>query len=355
MSIKRLIKKSIIEANAYKPPINRKDYVKLDLNENYAALDERILNKLKEFDKFTISSYPEYQNLIPLVSKYAGVADDSILLVNGSDSGIQLLIDLFFEKGDTAVIPSPIFFVYYHFLNIKQAIVKNILYTEENSQYKFPFEETLKFLNSGVKGLMLCNPNNPLGVSIPENELQELLNKTNELDIPLIIDEAYLEYSNVNAVKYLPEYKNLIILRTFSKAFGLSGLRLGYVIAQPEIINELDKLRLAWSVNHFAVHAGVVVLGEVDYFKKKIQEQNKIKEMLSDFLSSKGIRCHKTDTNFLICKHPNYLNIISRLNKNKILVNDVSHYPYSGDLLKNAFRVNIPSEEDFGALKKVNF
>ena len=391
MSIKRLIKKSILEAKAYKPPINRKDYIRLDLNENYAVLNDNILRKLKDFDKFTISSYPEYQELIPLVAKYAGVSNDFISLVNGSDHAIQLLIDLFFEKGDAVVIPSPIFFVYHHFLNIKQALIKNILYIEENGKYKFPFEETLKSLNSnvnpvrsahgalnpvcansflsihprgktaeysasnGVKGLILCNPNNPLGISIPEHELKELLRKTNELDIPIIVDEAYFEYSKVNATKYLPEYENLIILRTLSKAFGLSGLRLGYVIARPEIISELEKLRLVWSVNHFAVHAGITVLSEINYFKEKIQEQNKIKEMLYDLLCFKGIQCYKTDTNFLVCKHPNYLDVISRLNKNKILVNDVSHYPYSGNILKNAFRINVPSEEDFNLLKNLDF
>jgi len=355
MSIKHRIKKSILEAKAYKPPINRKDCIKLDLNENYAALDDNILQKLKEFDKFTISSYPEYQELIPLVAKYAGVSNDFISLVDGSDQGIQLLIDLFFEKGDTAVIPSPIFFVYHHLLNIKQTLIKDILYIEEKDKYKFPFEETLKSLDSNTKELILCNPNNPLGISIPVHELKELLHRTKELDIPVIIDEAYFEYSNVNATKYLPEYENLIILRTFSKAFGLSGLRLGYIIANPEIINELEKLRLVWSVNHFAVHAGIVVLGEINYFKEKIQEQNKIKEMLYDLLSYKGIQCYKTDTNFLICKHPDYLNIISRLNKNNILVNDVSHYPYSGNILKNAFRINIPSEEDFALLKNLDF
>ncbi len=355
MAIKRLIKKSILEAKAYKPPINRKDCVKLDLNENYAVLNEKILLKLKEFDKFTISSYPEYSDLIPLVAEYAGVADDYILLVNGSDQGIQLLIDLFFEKGDEVVIPSPVFFVYHHFLNINQALIKDILYIEENGEYKFPFRETLESLNGNVKGLILCNPNNPLGNSIPEEELKELLEKTKELDIPIIIDEAYFEYSDADATKYLSEYENLIILRTFSKAFGLSGLRLGYVVANPEIINELEKLRLAWSVNHFAVHAGIVVLDETSYFKQKIQEQKKIKEMMYDLLCSKGFQCYKTDTNFLVCKHPNYLDIISRFNENKILVNDISHYPYSGNLLKNTFRINVPSEEDFNRLKKLNF
>jgi histidinol-phosphate aminotransferase len=344
-----------LDAKAYKPPINRRSCIKLDLNENYSVLDEKLLEKMRKFDAFTTSSYPEYQELTPLLAKYASVPEGCLSLTNGSDHGIQLLLDLFFEKGDKVIIPSPIFFVYYHFLKIKEVTIKDVLYTEENGQYKFPFEETLKALDAGVKGLILCNPNNPLGNSIPENELVELIKKTNDLDIPIIVDEAYFEYSNVNATKHLSEYKNLVILRTFSKAFGMSGLRLGYVIADQEIINELEKLRLAWSVNHFAVHAGITVLGEVQYFKKKIQEQKRIKDELYNLLSTHGIQCYKTDTNFLICKHPNYSDLVSHFNDNGILVNDVSHYPYSGDLLKNAFRINTPSEEDLNTLKKMTF
>jgi len=355
MSIKRLIKPSILEAKAYKPPIHRRGCIKLDLNENYAVLNKKLLKKIGQVDAFTTSSYPEYQELAPPMAKYAQVPENYLSFTNGSDHGIQLLLDLFFGKGDTVVVPSPIFFVYYHFLKIKEVTIKDVLYTEENGQYEFPFAATLKALDKSVKGLILCNPNNPLGNTIPENELAELLKKTKKLDIPVIIDEAYFEFSNVNATKYLDEYKNLIILRTFSKAFGLSGLRLGYVIADPEIINELEKLRLAWSVNHFAVHAGIIALGEVPYFKKKIQEQKKVKEELYNLLSARGLKCYQTDTNFLICQHPDYLKLIAKLNENGILVNDVSHYPFSGDLLKNAFRINTPSEKDLKALKKLKF
>ena len=355
MSLKHLIKQSILDAKAYQPPINRRDFVKLDLNENYSVLNQELLDKMRSFDIFTISSYPEYQELTPLVAKYAGVSEGYVSLTNGSDQGIQLLLDLFFEKGDVAVVPSPTFFVYYHFLKIKQVTIKDILYTEKNGQYKFPLAETLKALAANAKGLILCNPNNPLGSSIPENELIELLKKTDKLNIPIIVDEAYFEYANADAVKYLTEYKNLIILRTFSKAFGLSGLRLGYIIADPEIINEIEKLRLAWSVNHFAVHAGIIVLKEVPYFKKKIQEQKKLKEELYNLLSAQGLKCYKTETNFLICRCPDYLDMIARFKENRILVNDVSHYPYSGQLLKNAFRINTPSAADFNLLKKLTF
>jgi len=353
MSITRLINKSILDSKAYKPPLNRKDFIKLDLNESYAILDERIIQRLKDFDSFSISSYPEYQNLIPLVAKYANVPADSVSLTNGSDHAIQLLTELFFKKGDTVLIPSPMFFVFYHYLKIKEANIKDILFADKTDHFEFALDNVLDALDSSSKGLILCNPNNPLGTKISKDSVLTLLEKTRDLDIPMIVDEAFFEYSDADATQFLGEFKNLIILRTFSKAFGLAGLRLGYIIADPSIINEFNKIRLTWNVNNFAVYAGMVVLDEIPYFKDKLKEQKAIKDELKTFLESSGIQCYKTETNFLICKHPKHSEIVAKLKENKILVNDISQYPYSGNLLKNAFRISIPSREDFETLKKV--
>src|SRR3989344_3703813 len=166
MSITRLINKSILDSKAYKPPLNRKDFIKLDLNESYAILDERIIQRLKDFDSFSISSYPEYQNLIPLVAKYANVPADSVSLTNGSDHAIQLLTELFFKKGDTVLIPSPMFFVFYHYLKIKEANIKDILFADKTDHFEFALDNVLDALDSSSKGLILCNPNNPLGTKI---------------------------------------------------------------------------------------------------------------------------------------------------------------------------------------------
>lgn len=350
MSIIRSIKKSILESSAYRPPTGRKHFIKLDLNESHSVLNKHIIEKLKNFDAFVLSGYPEYGELTKKLAAYANVPADHIRLTNGSDHAIQLLVDLFFEKGRTAVVPSPVFFPYYHFLSIKEASITEVLYADLGTHFAFPVEAMLGTIDKNTSGVILCNPNNPLGSSIPEDDLKKIIEKTSECDIPLIIDEAYFEYSSSDATRYLGEYPHLIILRTFSKAFGLAGVRLGYVIAHPDVLNEFDKVRLAWSVNHYAVFAGTVVLGELSHFKEKIQEQKAVRRQMREMLAKKKITCYESDTNFLVAKHPNYAALIARLKAANILTQDISHYPHSGSLLANAFRISLPARHELDAV-----
>src|SRR5947207_590094 len=111
--LKKLLDQRVLESKVYQPPTNRKNSVKLDLNESYFFLDQKILKELKKFDYFTLSSYPEYEELTKKISKYSNCKTEEILLTNGSDHAIQMLLNLFFHEGDEVVIPSPTFFVYF--------------------------------------------------------------------------------------------------------------------------------------------------------------------------------------------------------------------------------------------------
>lgn len=351
-NLKKLFKKSLLDSKAYFPPVNRKDFVKLDLNESYILNDE-ILEEIRKIDYFTLSSYPEYGELVSELAGYANRSEEEICLTSGSDQAIQMLLNIFFKEGDQIIIPSPTFFVYFSILNLIEANPKTILYKEEGNKFLFPFKETLGTINSDSKGLLLCNPNNPLGASIPENELIELLEKTSSLGIPVIIDEAYYEFSGYTSAGLLDRFKNLIILRSFSKSFGLAGVRLGYILANKNIIDELIKLRLPWAVNHFAVHAGKVVLKRKQHFKEKVEEINSTKKELADFMRENGYKCYDTDTNFLIVKTDNGKNLMEKFKEEGILISDVSHYPHSGELLQNALRIAVPSKDKLELVKKV--
>jgi histidinol-phosphate aminotransferase len=177
--------------------------------------------------------------------------------------------------------------------------------------------------------------------------------KAHAFGIPVIIDEAYFEFSGSTAAKLLDHYDNLIILRSFSKSFGLAGLRLGYVLAHKNIIDELVKLRLPWAVNHFAVHGGIVALKHQKHFKEKIAETLETKKSLIDFLEGKGAQCYRSDTNFIIAKFSAAKHLVEALKRRGLLVSDVSHYPHSGDLLANALRITVPSQADFPRVQQI--
>jgi histidinol-phosphate aminotransferase len=264
-----------------------------------------------------------------------------------------MLLNLFFHNGDEVIVPAPTFFVYFSLLGLIGASPKVIVHKDEQDRFSFPFEATLSAITASSKGLLLCNPNNPLGASIPEEQMIALVEKAHAFGIPVIVDEAYFEFSGSTAARLLDTYGNLIILRSFSKSFGLAGLRLGYVLAHRNIIDELVKLRLPWAVNHFAVHAGLVALKHQKHFKEKIAETVATKELLMNFLEGKGIRCYRSDTNFIIAKFPASKHLVEALKRRGLLVSDVSHYPYSEDLFTDALRITVPSLADFPRVQHV--
>jgi histidinol-phosphate aminotransferase len=340
-----------LEVKKWIPPKCRSSYIKLDLNENYDLFDSIFINKFLNFNNFIISSYPEYDNLLKLLSKYTKQPPKNIALTNGADQAIELILRLFFNKNSTVIIPSPIFSIYDHVLEILGVKTKHIPYIDIENYFKFPTDETLKHLKSS-NGLILCNPNNPLGSTIENNDLLKLISETNKLNIPCIVDEAYFEFYGKSSAPLLKEYKNLIIIRTFSKAFGLAGLRLGYVLADKAVIEQLLKIRGPWDVNHFAVFAGEIVLKNQKYFYKKLNHLISIKNNLEKFLVKHNYHTYKSQTNFLVVKIKNKKQFINKLLKKNILINDISEYPFHFNLLNNAVRITIPSNErDLKTLK----
>ena len=353
MNLRSLISPEIQNAHAHLPESGREKFIKLDLNESYHFLDRTILAELKKFDVRTIGTYPAYDTLNRVLAKYTGRKREEICLTNGSDQAIQLLSALFFGPGDRVVVPSPTFFVYYSVLDLLRAKAVDIGYTAGQNGFNFPFEQTMAALTPKTKGLLLCNPNNPLGIPIPAAHIKALIVKTHALGIPVIIDEAYFEFYGQTSAALISKYDNLIIIRSFSKAFGLAGLRLGYVLARKEVIDQLVKLRLEWAVNHFAVFTGETVLRHRAHFQKKVAEVISSRRELVAALRRYGYACRDTCTNFILVETAAPARLTAALRRRGILVNDISKYPHGHGLLSHVIRVSIPSRRDMGKVKKV--
>lgn len=327
---------------------DRKKYIRLDLNENPSLLGRDFMAKLKKLDAFTVGAYPEYNELQRRLSSYTGIDVANIALFDGSDHAIELLISLLFKKGDMVVLPEPTFFIYRHKLTLAQVSIHQTLYSvNETNEIVFPFAETLAALNKNTKGLLLCNPNNPTGTLIPQDQLQQLIQKAYKLHIPVIIDEAYFEFYGTSAIPLITQYNNVIVIRTFSKGFGLAGLRIGYVAADTALIAELTKLQLPWSVNHFAVSAAILALKEKRSFAKKRQELLKRKKKFESFLQKQKIHFYRSSGNFLLLQVSNDNDFFDKMKRNGILVGKPYSIKPSFEILKNTIRMSIPSDSEF--------
>ena len=347
------MKKTFEQLKPWRLIRDRTNALRLDLNENIYAPTKEVMRILRTFNDETINVYPYYDRLLQALSTYTGMPKHSILPTNGASQAIIMAIRTLFNTDDNIVVPSPTFYPYYHFLILEGTHIVPTYYTYEQSTatWKFPFEETMHALN-GARGIMLVHPNNPIGVAIPDNIIASLLREASKRDCYVVIDEAYIEFGGKPMHRFIRRYPKLIIIRTFSKFFGLSGLRLGYILARPELINAFSKTVGPWDVNRFAVFAGTRCIEHVDEFYTIKNKITKSREDLYHFFKTRGIDTWRSETNFLSIRTPSAKKILEGLAKKKILISNLSGYPYSQDLFKEALRISIPIKKDLGIFKE---
>jgi len=295
------------QLSPYKPPLNaRHDYegLLLDFNERTMPLHPAVIEALEKFLKSgKITLYPEYYDLIHKIAQYAKVTPKEIMLTSGSEQGIELIFRIFTKKSDTVIIPTPSYAMYYQFAYVINNKIQMPLYHQDN--LSFPVEEVLKQLTNRVKLVVICNPNNPTGTLLELPALEQILKKAIKTGTIVYVDEAYYEYSQVTAAALLEKYPNLVITRTFSKAFGLAALRIGYMLANPNIITNLLKVRGPYDIGTTGVIAATVSLDHVSDIEKYCKEvMTQAKPMVETFFKEKQIKFYSSASNFILFEAP---------------------------------------------------
>jgi len=348
------MRKNLAHLSSWEPPKNRECSLRLDLNENLYAPPDAVLSALKRaLRKNILNMYPEYESARKSIAKYAKVPVQKVLITNGSEEAIQLVIRGLFSQGDSVLIPSPTFHLFYHVLGLEGIRILPLFYSykQQTRAWEFPLDQTLQKLKE-VQGVVLVNPNNPLGVPIPQSALIKILQACRDRKLYVIIDEAYYEFYGLSAKNFLATHKNLFIIRTFSKYFGFSGIRLGYILGHENFLTQLRKIQAPWSVNGFSTFAVIEALKHIREFRRTKEASDKAKNDLYSFFVKQKIEVWPTETNFLVIKNKNSQRIKKELSKRNILVGDLSQYPLAKYYLRNALRITIPTGKDLLRFQK---
>lgn len=319
--MKNLALERIQKMKTYNPPLNGRskfDGLLLDFNERTIKPTDNVINALRNFlQEDRLQTYPEYGQLEKKLAQYVGVNKDQIMITNGSDQGIDLIFRTFTEAGDTVIIPTPSFAMFYQSAQIAGNRILRPLYIKRG--LSFPFEELSGMINDSVKLIVICNPNNPTGTLIAINDIEKIVQKARNAII--LVDEAYFEFSNVTAVPLIKKYPNIIIVRTLSKAFGLASLRIGYVIANDEYIQELRKIRGPYAINMLAYVAASSSLDDkqdIDRYVEKVMKKSK--PMIEEFFIKNKIPFYPSSANFILFKPKDSGSVEKTLRDNGILL-----------------------------------
>ncbi len=307
--MKTAAKKHILNIEPYQPgkPIEEvrrelglKDVVKLASNENPYNPPAKIIRAIEKAAK-TINRYPDGGcfYLRRELAKRLKVSCDQLIFGNGSDEIIVLLLRAFVSEGDEVVVAQPSFLVYDIASRMEGAVVKPVPLRD----FHYDLDRMAEAVTRKTKVIFIGNPDNPAGTYVTAGQLKSFL-KNLPRDILVLIDEAYYEYVSAkdypDAIRLLKAYKNIIITRTFSKMYGLAGLRIGYGIAHRETVDILNRVREPFNVNSLAQAAAVACLKERNYYSRAAKQIEEQRLYLYQQLSKMDVAFVRTATNFIL-------------------------------------------------------
>ncbi len=276
----------------------RSDILRASFNETPLGPSPRALRAIREFLP-DIHLYPEgsYKSLRAKLAKLWGREAENFIIGDGTDEVITLLAQTFVNPGDEVIIGEPTFGAY----RLGVAIQGGVIVPAPLLKFQYDLEVFLNAVSGRTRLLYLCNPNNPTGAYIDKKSLEAFLNRLPG-HVLVVLDEAYADYAEAEDFPpgndYLDRY-NIIVLRTFSKMYGLAGLRIGYGLANRGIIYNLNRVREPFNVNQLAAVAAEAVLDDSEYLELSRQTNRQGKTYLYRRLTEMGLNFSATEANFI--------------------------------------------------------
>lgn len=308
---------------AYHPPLGGRIGLRCDFNENLVGCSPRVLAKLKSLGPEDLARYPEREPVEAIIAAHFNLQPAEVLLTNGVDEAIHLLCETFLEPGDEVLIPVPTFAMYEVFAAATGASIKKI---SAGADFAFPTQALLDHISPRTKLIAIANPNNPTGAVASKNDLLTIVEAAPHAAI--FIDEAYCDFYGSTLFGAWHDHHNLFVARTFSKAYGLAGLRAGILAGASESLASIRRVSSPYSVNTIAVACLPSALADRQFVETYASEICAQRERLGLQLASWGIRFWPSQANFLLfyvgAAHTRF---VEEMRARSILVRDRSRDP----------------------------
>ena len=316
-------RKEVQALPTYHPPLSGREGLRLDFNENTLGCSPRVLGRLRSMAAEDLARYPERAPIEAVVARHLGINAEELLLTNGVDEAIHLLCETYLDPGDEALIVVPTFSMYEIFAAAPGA---RIVKVSADASFAFPVKSTLSQISPLTRLIAIANPNNPTGSAAAIDDL--LLIARAAPNAAILVDEAYFEFHGETLLPRWREYSNLFVARTFSKAYGLAGLRIGVLASNPEQMTCVRKVASPYNVNSVALACLPEAMADEEYVQAYVREVCAGREQLEEELQQLGIPFWPSRANFVLIRvgEVNQAFIIG-MRKRGILVRDRSRDP----------------------------
>jgi histidinol-phosphate aminotransferase len=290
------VRHAILKRKTYEAPAeDRFGKLRLDFNENTTGCGTAALRALRKLTPKQLAMYPEYAKPTRRIAAHFGVAPEELLLTNGGDDALRVFFDAFVEPGSHILICEPTFPMYRYYAEIAGARVETLRY---DGEVEFPLDKFIVALRKRPRVTFIANPNNPTGTLLQPYAIKKILRAA--VNTVVVIDEAYAEFSGVTVLPSIRKYPHLFVTRTFSKAAGLAGLRLGAVMSCQASLSLLRRAMPPFPVNTAALAAAEAAVQERTAIRKYVDQTRRLREWFANELKTEGVKTFASAGNFLL-------------------------------------------------------
>jgi len=314
---------AVLAMPEYHPPLAGRDALRLDFNENTFAPSPRVLAKLQQLTAEGLTVYPEREPVERIVAHHFGLQSDQVLLTNGVDEAIHLLACAFLDEGDEALICTPTFFMYDVSVGMMTTQLRRV---QTDDSLAFPFERFLAAITPKTKLIMIASPNNPTGATVSREHLLAIAAAAPQA--VLMVDEAYFHFHGDTTMGDVGSVPNLIVARTFSKAYGLANLRIGMLAGDARLISYVRKVSSPYNVNGVALAVLPEALGDKAYVAWYVAQVHAGRERVFTALRELGVRTWPSAANFVLMDiGPRHKQLCEVMRAHGVLLRDRSSDP----------------------------
>lgn len=341
-----MVKDRIKRQEKYAAPLEGRsdsNCVLLDFNERTSTPSKEVFDALTKFlNQKKLQVYPEYNDLYSKIADYNSLDSNQICVTNGSNQAIDIFFRINCSEGEKVIINQPSFAMLSHYPKVQGLEIISPSITDD---YNYPYDEVKEILaNQDISAVSICTPESPTGKELSIEKIELFLKENPKT--AFLIDECYYEYTDTTCKELIKKYDNIFISRSFSKAWGLASLRIGYMISSKNNINEMKKAVSPYDVNKLAAVAASAALSNREYMLKYVAQVNLTsKPKLEKFLEEKKIEFIKSSANFILCFFNDSEKVSKKLKQKGILVR-----LRNGPKIENTLRISIGTEKDTDTL-----
>ena len=342
-------RRAVLAMPEYHPPLAGRDALRLDFNENTFAPSPKVMEKLRTMTAEGVTKYPEREPTERIVAEYLGLNAKQVLLTNGVDEAIHLICVAFLEEGDEAVVWTPSFFMYD--VSIELMAPGGLRKVQADETLAFPFERFLAAITPKTKLIIIATPNNPTGAVVSRDHLLAIAARAPHA--LLMVDEAYFHFFGETTLGDVGKVPNLLVARTFSKAYGLANLRVGMVAADARIIGYLHKVSSPYNVNGVALECLPAALADEAYLQWYVDQIRVGRERMMAGLDALGVPYFPSEANFLLMRiGEKHQALVQAMRRQGVLLRDRSADPGCDGFVRITIGVEEHVRRGLAALKE---